>query len=170
MRRILVSGISGAGKTTLATTLAARLRLPRYELDALHHGPGWVPRAEFETDVERFSGADSWVTEDQYYRKVGPLLWSRADTVIWLDLPRPTVMRRVIRRSVVRGLTRSELWNGNRESIRNWLEPDHPMRWAWSQHARRRHEIEGRIPLYPNVTAIRLRSVSEVEDWLRKVG
>ncbi|WP_218026664.1 AAA family ATPase [Nocardia inohanensis] len=169
MRRILVSGISGAGKTTLATKLAERLHLPRYELDALHHGPGWIKRPEFEAEVERFARTDSWVTEDQYYRTLGGLLWSRADTLIWLDLPRSTVMPRVIRRSALRTLTRRELWNGNRESARNWLQPDHPMRWAWSQHATRRAHTEARIPDFPHLTVIRLRTAAEADAWLRQL-
>ncbi|MFI6871110.1 AAA family ATPase [Nocardia sp. NPDC050406] len=169
MRRILVSGISGAGKTTLATILAAHWALPRYELDALRHGPGWVPRAEFVSDVERFAATDAWITEDQYYEKVGPLLWSRADTVIWLDLPRTTIMHRVIRRSVARALTRRELWNGNRESVRDWLDPDHPIRHAWARHAQRRRQIEARIPAYPHVSVIRLRTAAEAAAWLRGI-
>jgi adenylate kinase family enzyme len=60
------------------------------------------------------------VTEDQYSRFLGDLLWARADTVIWLDLPRRTVMWRVLRRSAVRAITRRELWNGNRD-VRHWL-------------------------------------------------
>jgi adenylate kinase family enzyme len=41
MRRVLVAGISGSGKTTLARRIAELRGLPRYELDALHHGAGW---------------------------------------------------------------------------------------------------------------------------------
>jgi broad-specificity NMP kinase len=53
-RRVLVAGISGAGKTTLARKLSARWGLARCELDALHHGPRLARRPEFESDVRRF--------------------------------------------------------------------------------------------------------------------
>lgn len=98
MDKVLISGISGSGKTTLAAAVSALLGLPQFELDALHHGPGWVKRQDFETDVDTFSAGSRWVTEDQYHTALGDLLWQRADTVIWLDLPRRTVMQRVIRR------------------------------------------------------------------------
>lgn len=53
--RVLVVGTSGAGKTTLAARVARAWRLPRVELDALHHGPGWVPRPEFAREVAAFA-------------------------------------------------------------------------------------------------------------------
>ncbi|MGV9308715.1 hypothetical protein ACWDLG_35535 [Nonomuraea sp. NPDC003727] len=109
MDRVLISGISGSGKTTLAVALATALKLPRFELDALHHGPGWVRWPDFGSDVEAFSAGPRWVTDDQYHAALGDLLWQRADTAIWLDLPRPAIMRRVVRRSIIRAVTRREL-------------------------------------------------------------
>ena len=46
-RRILVTGTSGAGKTTVAAALVGRLGIPHTDIDGLYHGPGWVPRPEF---------------------------------------------------------------------------------------------------------------------------
>ena len=169
MDRVLISGISGSGKTTLAVAVSVLLGLPRFELDALHHGPGWVKREDFESDVDTFSAGSRWVTEDQYHTALGDLLWQRADTVVWLDLPRRTVMQRVIRRSVVRAVTRRELWNGNRESIRDWLDPGHPIRWAWSQYESRRPEITGRTARHPQLTVIRLHSGRDARRWLNEV-
>ncbi|GLY76927.1 hypothetical protein [Actinoallomurus iriomotensis] len=167
-RRVLVAGISGAGKTTLARRLSVRWGLPRHELDALHHGPGWTPRPGFLPDVRRLAAEDRWVTEDQYHRVLGDLLWERADTVIWLDLPRRTVMWRVVRRSVARAVTRRELWNGNRESARDWLRPSHPIRWAWSQAASRREATAARAARFPGVTVVRLRTARQARHWLRQ--
>jgi len=64
-------------------------------------------------------------------------VWERADTVIWLDLDRPIVMRRVVGRTVRRVLRREELWNGNREPVGNLfaLNPEESIiRWAWTKH------------------------------------
>jgi len=41
-----------------------------------------------------------------------------------LALPRWTVMRRLLARTVRRGIVRRELWNGNRESLRNLFSTD----------------------------------------------
>jgi len=166
MRRVLVSGISGAGKTTVATHVARTLGLPRHELDALHHGPGWVKRPSFEADVARFAAEDAWVTEDQYVRWVGELLWERADALVWLDLPHATVMRQVITRSVTRAWRGDELWNGNRERVSAWLSPEHPIRWAWSRHAAKRAETAERAARHPHLRVVRLDSRRAVDGWI----
>jgi len=170
MNRVLIAGLPGSGKTTLARTLEQRLTLPRHELDALHHGPGWVKRPEFEADVEALAAQERWVTEAQYSSLLGDLLWQRADTLIWLDLPRMTVMSQVLRRSVIRAVTRRELWNGNRESFRGWLDPGHPVRAAWSHHARRRITTAERLAAHPHLTLVRLASAPEVRQWSASPG
>lgn len=167
MDRVLIAGISGSGKTTLATALERRLALPRVELDALHHGPGWVKRPAFEADVEAFAAGERWVTEDQYHAFLGDLLWRRADTVVWLDLPLRTVMRQVLRRSVLRAATGRELWNGNREYFRDWLDPEHPIRWAWAQHGEKRRTLVERIERHPQIRVVRLTSAARVRRWAR---
>ncbi len=170
MQRVLVSGISGAGKSTLARQLAAVLELPYTELDALHHGPGWVKRPEFEDDVAALAASDRWITEDQYHSFIGELLWTRADTVVWLDLPRPVVMRRVITRTFGRVVRRTELFNGNRERVRNLASSGHPIRWAWSNHAARRARTVAWAAAHPNVHVVRLRTADEADAWLQAIG
>lgn len=163
---MLIAGSTGSGKTTFAKALSARFGMPHHELDALHHGPGWVKRAEFEADVERFSAGDSWVAEDQYHRILGDLLWQRADTVVWLDMPRRVVMARVIRRSLHRAITRQELWNGNRENWRDWIRADHPIRWAWSMYEAKRTQVLDYSLLHPSVNLIRVASAQDAHRLL----
>jgi len=167
--RVLVAGISGAGKTTLAQTLSDRLGLQHYELDALCHGSGWTKRLTFESDVYSFSGQRRWVTEDSYHSFLGELLWQRADTLIWLDLPRYTVMRRVLHRSIIRAAMQQELWNGNYETWRGWIKPDHPIRWAWSQFDLHRKQTADRLTRHPHLMAIHLRSIREANRWLATI-
>ena len=166
-RRVLVGGSSGAGKTTLATAVAAALGLPHVELDALFHGPGWSPRPSFRSDVERLAAADHWVTEWQY-DAVRDLLASRADLLVWLDLPRAVVVRQVARRTVLRRLQRRELWNGNREAaLRTFLtDPQHVVRWAWTTYAHTEPRVRALLDRRPDLPVVRLRSRREVDRWL----
>jgi adenylate kinase family enzyme len=168
MRKVLVGGSTGTGKSTLARQLAARLALPFHEMDALFHGPGWQPLPTFEAEVERITAGDAWVFDSHGYPQVRDLVWSRADTVVWLDYPRRIVMGRVLRRSFARATYNRELWNGNRESFRDWADPEHPVRWAWSQYDKRRTDITARSrdPAYGQLTVIRLRHPREAREWL----
>ena len=92
----------------------------------------------------------------------------RATTVVWLDYSRPRMMQQVIRRSVGRAITRRELWNGNREDALEWFKADHPIRWAWSQHARKRVEYEARFldPRYDHIDVRRFRRPAAARAWL----
>lgn len=113
-RRIAVAGVTGSGKPALAQHLSERLKLPYVEIDSLFHGPGWQPRPEFISDVERIISGDSWVIEWQY-SAVRPQIAERADTLLWLDLPTPITLYQLVRRTIRRRLRRVELWNGNYE-------------------------------------------------------
>lgn len=165
--RVLVAGGSGSGKTTLAGRVAGRLGVPHVEIDALFHGPGWTPRPEFEADVERFSNGPAWVTEWQY-GAVRPMLAERADLLVWLDLPRSTVMRQVVRRTVGRRLLRRELWNGNVEAPL-WTiltDEEHIIRWAWRTHHTWPPRVAEAGARRPGLPVVRLRSHAEADRWL----
>jgi adenylate kinase family enzyme len=167
-RRVLVAGTSGSGKTTLAARVAAALQVPHVEMDGLFHGPSWTRRASFEDDVQRFSAGPCWVTEWQY-SSVRARLAERADLLIWLDLPRITVMRQVVRRTVLRRLRRQRLWNGNVEPpLRTvFTDPEHIVRWAWNSHGRTAERVAALTAGRGDLPIVRLRSRAEIDRWLR---
>jgi adenylate kinase family enzyme len=166
-RRILVAGTAGAGKTTLASRLGQILDVPHTEIDALFHGPGWVPRPEFLDDVAALAASEAWITEWQY-QPVRPLLLERAELLVWLDLPVHVVMRQVLRRTLSRRFRRTVLWNGNVEPPL-WTilrDEEHILRWAWHT----RHKFDGLVEhladVAPHVTVVRLRSHADADRWL----
>jgi adenylate kinase family enzyme len=166
-RRILVTGTSGSGKTTLASALGTRLGIPHTEIDALYHGPGWVPRPEFAADVAALAATEEWITEWQY-SPVRPLLLARADLLVWLDLPRWRVMRQHVRRTLRRRLRRVELWNGNVEPPL-WtilVDRDHIVRWAWRTHPKTAARVLTVLASPEAPTVVRLCSRREVRGWL----
>ncbi|AKF11754.1 hypothetical protein [Sandaracinus amylolyticus] len=173
MRRVWIVGSSGAGKTTLARTVASCLALPHVELDAIHHQADWrpLPTPEFRARVEaRLDASDAWVVCGQYVSKLGDVVQRRADTVVWLDLPRGLVMRRLVARSLRRVITREELWNGNRESWRALAsrEPEeNVVLWAWTRFDDIRARYDALFETAPtHLTLHRLRSPAEVARFV----
>lgn len=167
-KRVLLAGTSGSGKTTLAERIAVHLAIPRTELDALHHGPAWTPRPEFADDVARLVVQPGWVTEWQY-APVRELLLDSADCLVWLDLPRALVLRRVVRRTLRRRVRREVLWNGNVEPpLRTILvDPDHIVRWAWRTHARTAERVAAARRRRPDLPVVRLTGAVAVDAWVR---
>jgi adenylate kinase family enzyme len=165
-RRVIVAGPSGSGKTTTAGLVARALGIPHHELDALHHGPHWTPRAAFEDDVRRFAAQDAWVTEWQY-TAVRDLLLARADLVIWLALPRRAVLRQVIARTLRRRVHREVLWNGNVEPPL-WTifrDRDHVVRWSWTSYHKTPERMAAILRTRPDLPVVRLASRREITAW-----
>jgi adenylate kinase family enzyme len=177
--RIVVVGTSGAGKTTLARRIAALLELSHIELDAINWQSGWrdLTRHDPEEFVRRVNEAieaEAWVVDGNY----GPVrdrVWQRATHLVWLDYERPVIMARVISRTLVRAVLRTELWAGNRERWRQMLRPSHPIRWAWNTWERRRRETAERLAQWEcaHLVVLRLRRPGEVSravDLLAKAA
>ena len=112
--RIAIVGSTGSGETTLAAQLAQRLNLPHVELDSLYWEAGWNPVSEevFRARVTAALG-DAWVA-DGNYGQARDLIWGRADTLVWLDMPLTLALWRVVSRTLRRIVTHEVLWNENR--------------------------------------------------------
>jgi adenylate kinase family enzyme len=167
-----VIGNSGSGKTTIAAELAKRLGVPHTELDSIFHQPNWqpLPRDEFRARVAAVAETDAWVV-DGNYSAVADLLDARADTVVWIDLPRRTVMRQIVWRTVRRAGRREELWNGNRERWRNLFSrnpEESVIAWAWTRHTvyAARYAAAAAAASDGGPVFVRLRSRSQVRAFL----
>ena len=169
MHRINVVGTSCSGKTTLARAIAARLEMPHVEMDALFWGPEWTPVATdlFRSRLEDAASGERWVM-DGGYSSMRDIVWSRADTVVWLDLPMPTVLGRWARRTVARIRSGEEFWpgTGNRESLHNALRGGGLLAWILTTHRRRRRTLAAALAARPDLAAIRLRSPAAADAWL----
>ncbi|MEM1335717.1 MAG: adenylate kinase, partial [Actinomycetota bacterium] len=104
MRRCAVIGASGSGKSTHAGRIAQVLDVECIDLDELFHGPDWsLPETpELRRRVtEALDRADAdragWVVSGNY-STTADIVHGRADTIVWLDLPRWRSTARVVRR------------------------------------------------------------------------
>jgi adenylate kinase family enzyme len=176
VQRVSLVGISGSGKSTLGRELTRILGLPHTELDSVFHQADWVslPDEEFRRQVAIAVAQPRWVLDGNYHSKVQPIIWARADTVIWVDMPRRIVMRRVIARTLHRVAGRVELWNGNREHWRELLNRDkeeNVILWAWQMHGPQRERYTAAMadPANGHLRFVRLRRPAAVRRFLREL-
>ena len=168
-QRISVVGTSGSGKTTLARQISQRLTIPHIELDAINHQPNWTEATPevFRQRVEQSLSGNAWVV-DGNYSKVRDIVWSRADTVIWLDYPLPLIMKRVLWRTLKRVITQEELWNGNRESWQMIFSKDFMPFWVLRTYKKRQEEylILFAKPEYSHLNVVQMHSQITTQNWL----
>lgn len=170
MKRVIVVGTSGSGKTTVAGQIAVTLGIHHIELDSIHWQPNWteLPDEEFIDKVKKEIDRESWVA-DGNYKPVRDLLWRNADTLVWLDLPFRVVFWRVLRRTIKRVWTRERLWNDNIERLSalfgNYAMP----LWVIKTYRRRKREYSELTahPEYNHLQVHQLKTVKEVKKWLR---
>ena len=167
MRRVMVLGCAGAGKSTLARRMAAALALPLVELDRVFWRPGWiqVPREEFRDAVARLAAMPAWIMDGNYGFSYD-LRLPRADTVVFLDLPRRVCMWRVIRRTGIGyGRTRAGLPQ-NCPELFNWEF----LKYVWDFPALHRPRITAALANHAGHAHVhRLESPNAVERFLSQI-
>lgn len=167
MRRVLVIGAGGSGKSRLATRLGETTGLPVIHLDALYWRPGWVatPETEWQQKIAELASTDRWIMDGNYGGTL-ELRLASCDTVVFLDLPRRITIPRVILR-----------WLRHRGSTRPEMAPDCPERltweflvWIWSYPRRRRPQVLRKLSaLSPDQSVRVLRSRRDVTEFLAGV-
>lgn len=138
MRRVLVLGCPGAGKSTLARSLGEALSLPVVHLDKLWWKSGWVNRTEGEFDalLDAVLLGEEWVIDGNYLRTL-PRRLERCDAVVLLDYPRRVCLFRALRRILSwRGRTRPDMAADCPERLDGEF-----VRWIWEFHRTQRPQV-----------------------------
>ncbi len=168
IRRIIVIGCAGGGKSTLAREMGEILDLEVIHLDRLFWRPGWVetPREEWRAIQEEFLRREAWIIDGNYGSTMS-LRLAAADTVIFLDFPRLLCLVRVIKRWLANyGRTRPDLGPGCPEGID--LEF---IRWIWNFRSRSRPRILANLAgLSGDKELIVLRRPREVRRFLQTLS
>ena len=164
MRRVLVIGNSGGGKSTLARKLGAKLGLPVIHLDVLFWRAGWVEsdRDDYLARVMAALAAPAWICDGQFTSSFH-LRMPLADTIVWIDQPRALCLIRAIWRAVTyRDGGRPDMAEGCREKI------DFDFyRYIWTFDREKKPEIEAALAAYGGQAQIvRLTSDREIAEFL----
>jgi adenylate kinase family enzyme len=169
-KRVAIVGGSGAGKTTLGRALAKLVGGIFVEVDAIQHKAGWemASAAELGAGIqEALDGKERWVIDGLCEREVGDLVSGNAEVIVWLDLPLPVKLSRLLRRSWRRVREREVLWNGNVETWQDvFVGRDAVMIHPLLNHFRHRRRMLARVD---RSKIVRLRSARAVDDWLSAI-
>ena len=173
LRRIVIVGTTGSGKTTLAKHLARGFKVPHVEFDAFRHGPNWTetPDEEFKELLSEALSGDSWIG-DGNYTVARQVVWPRATMLVWLDYPFGIIFWRLVWRTLRRGIFRQRLWNGNRENL--WTQfatKESLFLWAFKIHWQRRRTLPPALalPEYSHIRVLRMRSPKTTNKWLQEI-
>ena len=165
MDRIMIVGAPGSGKSTLARALGGRTGLPVIHMDHIHWEAGWIerPRAERAVIIAAHEAAPRWIIEGNF-RATTAARAGRADLVVWLDLPLPLRLWRVLRRQwTYRGRGRPDLPAGCEERLS--LLPGFLLYMLRTRGPYRR-ELEGTLGPAAGGKLVRLRSARAVRTFL----
>ena len=165
MRRVLVIGISGAGKSTFARALADKTGLPLIHLDKEYWRPGWKmpPRSEWRPRVQELAAGERWIMDGNYDSSLD-LRLPRADTVVWFDYSTLICIQRALRRVVsTYGEIRADMGAGCPERFDMEF-----LRYIWTFNSKQRPRVIAALAQFGrHIDPVVFRRDREVEQFLR---
>ncbi|MCU9614984.1 DNA topology modulation protein [Caldibacillus lycopersici] len=168
MKKIILIGSGGAGKSTLARRLSEKLNIEVFHLDALFWKPNWVmvPRNEQIEVQQHLVKQPEWIIDGNYNGTMDIRLQA-ADTIIFVDLHRLICMYRAFKRMwKYRKKTRPDMGDGCEERL-DWSF----LKWIWTYPKKRKPEILYKLSqLADEKNIIILSSRKEIRQFIETLG
>ena len=169
-RRVVVTGIAGAGKSTFSRALSAKTGLRVIHLDLHFWQPGWIAPSETDwREMQRdLTAGDGWILDGNYHATLD-LRLERADAAVFLDTSWWVCVGRALVRGVRKRPIGFQLPNGCDESALRRLRDEWTLAWRICRVHRTERERELRIlSRHSNHVALYLlRSKGATRDFLR---
>lgn len=99
MKKVIVIGCPGSGKTTFAEKLKECTELPLFYLDAIWHKPDrtHISREDYDNRLAEILKSGEWIIDGNYSRTIEPRIQA-CDTVFLFDLPTEVCLQGAISR------------------------------------------------------------------------
>jgi len=164
MKKIMIIGSGGAGKSTLARTLGGKMDLPVFHLDAYMWKPNWTlaTREDQKVIQSALMTYTEWIIDGNYSGTMD-VRTAEADTIIFLDISRRICLYQVIKRYLMnRHSVRPDMAEGCEEKIDKEF-----LRWVWNYPRDKRPAVLSKLnSLKDDKNVIILRSPQQVERFL----
>lgn len=121
MKKIMVIGSPGAGKSTFAFKLSEKTHIELFHIDKLFWKPNWIHIStdELQEKLKEIMALDSWIIDGNYSGTMEMRL-READTVIWLNYSIITCLYGIIKRKFMyKSKARPDITDGCKENL-NW--------------------------------------------------
>lgn len=167
MKRVIIIGCGGAGKSTLAQKLGSLTGLPVIHLDRLYWKPGWVEMTpeEFDPIIQEEIEKDAWIMDGNFNRTL-PLRIKYCDTVIYLDFSRFTCLMGVLKRVLTTyGKVRPDMGEGCPERIDLAF-----LKWVWNYNSNKREKNYRLLNEATHAETIVLKNRRSVRRLLKQVA
>lgn len=167
MKRILVIGPGGSGKSTLSRKLGEILGLQVIHLDRVYWSAGWIemPKDQWSTTVDQLLTQKSWIMDGNYSGTLAKRI-PASDTIIFLDMPSALCVWRIIKRRLVyKRESRPDMAEGCPERLDSQF-----FLWVSNYSRRTRPKVLKLLEEYgANKTVVHLRSNREVNRFVSEV-
>jgi adenylate kinase family enzyme len=172
MQRIVIIGVTGSGKTTLARGLSLKTGVDFIDLDDLFWLPRWILRDSegFRTLAKGSADGQKWVIAGNA-RGARDIIWGRADTIIWLDYGFSRTLWQLLRRSYRRARNKTLICNGNTETWKKLFSTDSIVIWLFRTYLKHKREFGALFSdpgPYAGKTFVRLKAPAQTKHWLEE--
>ena len=167
MKRVMIIGCGGAGKSTLARKLGEKTGLPVVHLDQIWWEPGnWqhLEKPEFDRRLAEEMAKPRWILDGNFKRTIEERL-AACDTVIYLDYPRIICLKNWLGRVIQnRGHHRADMTEGCIE----WIDPEFA-KWIWNFNKQYRARFYELLNGAEGKNVVILKNRRQVRRFLEKL-
>src|SRR5665213_2454500 len=167
MKRVVIVGCPGSGKSTFSKKLASKAGLPIIHLDYYYHQTKhnyYVDTESWNSKVVELIKPDKWIVEGNYGATF-PERFGAADTIIFFDIPRRICFYRILKRWIYyRNRKRDEMPD-------DWAEKLDPefLKYVWYFKKRSRPKILNQVNIHKNENVLIFKKSKTAEDYLGSI-
>ncbi len=157
----MIFGRPGSGKSTFATWLSEVLGLPLYHLDKHFYVNDWVERdySEFLQIQKNIVDTECWIVDGNNIRSL-EMRWSRADLVIYFNMPKVICGQRIIKRFLKPNQSFDDRAPGCKEKI-SWRL----FKYMWGFDKRVAQDITTLKQRYPHVVFKEIKNAHDLHQF-----
>lgn len=143
--KIIITGTTCTGKTTLGRKISNKLSLFQVDLDEYHYLPNWVEKENsvFINDVlNAIDNKEGWVVSGSYQSILKDTVWRRTETIVWLDYPLYVILGRYFKRTFRRVVYKEKCCGENYETLGRTFSKNSLFLWIFKSYWAKKRRLD----------------------------